>query len=149
MLGKEAVGEQANYIPAADPILPRHYSQFHATIFPSPLRSVAADGLAAGATTGLRGLFCCFVPWKEDSSGTAKGPHCPLLLLQAPSAPHTFLIVFAESWCEGRWAGEGRVGTELHPGHSWASARARQPVPASCCCCNAWAVLVPPVLGLH
>lgn len=64
-----------------------------------------------------------------------------------PSAPHTFSLSL---WSGGvRGNGQERAGIELCPGHSWAAAQARQPVSASCCCCNAWAVLIPPVLGLQ
>lgn len=106
-----------------------------------------ADGLAARVTPGLRSLFCCFVPWKGDRSGTARGPHCPVLLLQPP-LPHTHSSL--SLWSGGvRGNGQERAGIELCPGHSWAAAQARQPVSASCCCCNAWAVLIPPVLGLQ
>lgn len=64
--------------------------------------------------------------------------------------PHTHSSL--SLWSHGM-GGNGQeragAGTELHPGHTWASAQARQPVSASCCCCNAWAVLVLPVLGVH
>lgn len=83
LLGKDAVGEQANPTPAADPALPGRHPRCRVVVFPGPPGAVAADGLAAGAELGLRGLFCCVASWK-GSSGTPRGP---LLLLQRVRAP--------------------------------------------------------------
>lgn len=67
-----------------------------------------------------------------------------------PPLPHTHSSL--SLWSDGvRGNGQERAGAgiELHPGHGWAPTQTRQPVSASCCCWNAWAALVAPVLGLH
>lgn len=128
MLGKEAVGDQANPTLAEDPILPRHYSQFHATPFPRPLGSVAADGLAAEQHQASGAFSAVSSPGRRAALGLQRDPTavCSSSKHHLPQI-HSSLAL----WSDGvRGNGQERAGagSELHqdpwaqPGHNPAQA---------------------------